>query len=257
VTTSRMRPISSVICWLLVAGALTLAVGEAPSPQDAPWRPAPKRGDALKVLVVTGGHDHDASFYSLFEGDDEISANVNPHPRAFQGDLRKRVEVLVLYDSLQELEPERQQHLREFVESGKGVVVLHHAICDYLNWPWWYEEVVGGRWLFEPAAGKPATSYQHDEEILVRPVGEHPITKSIRPFRIWDETYKGLWISPKVKVLLETDHPRSDGPLAWISPYQKSRVVYIQLGHDRNAHLNPHYRSLVRNAILWSAGRLK
>jgi type 1 glutamine amidotransferase len=33
-------------------------------------------------------------------------------------------------------------------------------------------------------------------------------------------------------------------------------VVYIQLGHDRNAHLNPIYKKLVRNAILWSAGKL-
>ena len=240
-----------------MAVPLTFVVWGAALPQTAPWRPPPKSQGALKVLVVTGGHDYDASFDSLFEGDDDVEARVNPHPNAFQSDFRKRTDVLVLYDHIQHLEPERQQHLRAFVESGKGVVILHHAICDSVNWPWWYEEVAGGRWLFEPIEGRPATSYKHDEDILVRPVGEHPITKGMRSFRIWDETYKGLWISPKVKVLLETDHPRSDGPLAWISPYQKSRVVYLQLGHDRNAHLNPNYRRLVRNAILWSAGRLK
>lgn len=237
--------------------ALTLVIGAVAQPQTAVWRPPAKRSDALKVLVVTGGHDYDASFYSLFEGYDDLSAVVNPHPRAFQNDFRKRVEVLVLYDSIQELEPDKQRNLREFVESGKGLVVLHHAICDSVTWPWWYKDVVGGRWLFQPDAGKPATTYKHDEDILARPVGQHPITRGISSFRIWDETYKGLWISPAVKVLLETDHPGSDGPLVWISPYEKSRVVYIQLGHDRNAHLNPHYRSLVRNAILWSAGRLK
>jgi type 1 glutamine amidotransferase len=252
-----MRLSFSLIVWLFAVGALGFAPGASTIPQAATWRAPPKRNNALKVLVVTGGHDHDASFYSLFEGYDDIDARVNPHPNAFQNDFRQRTDVLVLYDHMQRLEPARQQNLRAFVESGKGVVILHHAICDSVNWPWWYEEVAGGRWLFEPVAGKPATVYKHDEDILVRPRGTHPVTRGIRPFRIRDETYKGLWISPKVRVLLETDNPTSDGPVAWISPYDRSRVVYIQLGHDRNAHLHPDYRRLVRNAILWSAGRLK
>ncbi|HKX31385.1 MAG TPA: ThuA domain-containing protein [Blastocatellia bacterium] len=246
----------SIGVWLIIVWTLTTAVGQTTSPQQAPWRPPPKRSDALKVQVVTGGHDYDASFYSLFEGYDDLDARVNPHPSAFGGDLRRRAEVLVLYDHIRSLQPKQREHLQAFVESGKGVVILHHAICDSVDWPWWYEEVAGGRWLFEPFEGKPATTYRHDEDILVRPVGAHPITRGLRPFRIWDETYKGLWISPKVKVVLETDHANSDGPLAWISPYPKSRVIYLQLGHDRNAHLNPEYRGLVRNAILWSAGRL-
>jgi type 1 glutamine amidotransferase len=72
-----------------------------------------------------------------------------------------------------------------------------------------------------------------------------------------DETYKGMWISPEVKVILETDEQTSDGPLAWISPYENSRVVYIQLGHDHQAHLHPAFRELVKRAVLWSAGRLE
>ena len=232
------------------------ANGVAPKQtQGAPWRPAPKRADAVKTLVVTGGHDHDADFYSVFD-DAGIRAVVEPHPNAFAGDFRRRAEVLVLYDMVRELEPQKQQHLQTFVESGKGVVALHHAVCANNDWRWWYEEVLGGRYLFRPEGGRPASSYRHDEVMSVRPVGGHPITAGLRPFLIHDETYKGLWISPQVKVILETDHPTADGPVAWVSPYAKSRVVYIQLGHDRNANLNPNYQKLVRNAILWAAGRL-
>jgi type 1 glutamine amidotransferase len=64
-----------------------------------------------------------------------------------------------------------------------------------------------------------------------------------------------MWISPKVKVLLKTNNPTSDGPVAWISPYDRSRVVYIELGHDHLAHQHPGYRTLVKQAILWAAGR--
>jgi type 1 glutamine amidotransferase len=45
--------------------------------------------------------------------------------------------------------------------------------------------------------------------------------------------------------------------VAWISPYTKSRVVYIQLGHGHGAFGHPSYRTIVHNAVLWADGRLK
>jgi hypothetical protein len=247
------RAIQFTLLSVTVAVVSPLLYWQASS-QESDWKPKPKRNDAIKALIITGGHDHDSDFYSVFD-DEGIRAIVDPYPNGLQNDIRKRADVLVLYDMLRETPPEKQKSLHDFVESGKGVVALHHAICGRVDWPWWYEEVVGGRWLFEPTNGRPVSSYKHDEEISVKPVGEHPITKGVGAFRIWDETYKGLWISPKVKVLLETDHPLSDKPVAWIGPYVKARVVYIQLGHDRNANLNPNYQRLVRNAIRWVAGR--
>ena len=41
----------------------------------------------------------------------------------------------------------------EFVQSGKGVVVLHHALLDYQSWTWWSEDVVGGRYRLQREAG--------------------------------------------------------------------------------------------------------
>jgi len=209
----------------------------------------------VRVQVVTGGHDHEASFYSLFEGDERLQVTVNPHPGAYTRDLRPRVDVLVLYDMVPDLPETQKKNLRDFVESGKGLVALHHVIAGFAAWPWWYEEVVGGRYLEKPDSNRPASTYRHDEEVTVRTVLEHPITAGLRALRLRDETYKGMWISPRVKVLLTTDNPTSDGPVAWISPYDKSRVVYIQLGHDHYAHQHPGYRALVRQAILWAAGR--
>lgn len=228
----------------------------AAATQNASWKAKPKNADAVRTLVVTGGHDHDADFYTVF-ADDRIRAVVDPHPASFRGDIRKRADVLVLYDYVREpLEEKRRQNLLAFAESGKGIVILHHAICSHTDWPAWYETIVGGRWLFEPAHGMPITTYQHGEEMDIKIAGEHPITRGLKDFRIQDETYKGLWISPKVKPLLTTEHPRSDKTVAWVSPYEKSRVVYIQLGHDRQANLNPNYQTLVWQAILWAAGRL-
>ncbi|HEX4946129.1 MAG TPA: ThuA domain-containing protein [Blastocatellia bacterium] len=242
---------------LLLVGLCTLAafaLGFSLA-QTTLWKPKPKATNATRILIVTGGHDHDADFYSVFD-DDAIDAKVNPHPLAFTGDMRKRYDVIVLYDMIAELEPKKQANLKAFVESGKGIVALHHAVCGNQNWPWWYNEVLGGRYLFEAFEGK-KSSYIHDIEETITPVGNHPITRGIKPFRILDETYKDVWISPKVTPLLKSDHPTSNETVGWISPYDKARVVYIQLGHDRNANLNPNYQRLVRNAIQWTAGKLQ
>jgi len=45
--------------------------------------------------------------------------------------------------------------------------------------------------------------------------------------------------------------------VSWISPYEKARVVVIQLGHDEKAHLHPGLQQLVKNAILWAGRRLQ
>jgi len=239
-----------------VRGTEWAASGKVTLPPDAgAARPA---AQALKVLVVTGGHDYESSFYTLFEGyGDLVWTHATSNQSAFKSSFREKCDVMVLYDLSQDLDENGRKNLRDFVESGKGVVVLHHAIADYNAWPWWYQEVVGGRYLLKPDGGLPASTYKHDEELLVRPAASHPITSPVGPMRIQDETYKGMWMSPDVKVLLRTDNPTSDGPVAWISPYSKSRVVYIQLGHDSHAYRHPSYRMLVHNAILWSGGRLR
>jgi type 1 glutamine amidotransferase len=208
------------------------------------------------VLVVTGGHTYDTSFYALFEGYPEIKATVDPHPMPYRrGDLAKSYDVLLLYDSMQEISEPESQTLRAFLESGHGLVVLHHALVDYSDWEWWYKDVVGGQWLKHSA--KPLrwkTMWKHDVNIAAYPVGRHPVTEGVGKFEIHDETYKGMWLSPDIKVILKTDDPTSDGPLVWIGPYTKSRVVAIELGHGREAHLNPNFKRLVKNAMLWAAG---
>lgn len=216
---------------------------------------APAAGP-VRVLVVTGGHDYPPSFYTLFEGHAEIAAKVDPHPMPYRrGDLRPRYDVLVLYDSVQEIAEAERKNLQDFLESGKGLVVLHHALVDYADWDWWCEEVVGARWLWKPTPTRARTTWKHDVVLKVQRVLDHPVTRGIERMDILDETYKGLWLSPGIRVLLRTDEESSDGPVAWIGPYEKSRVVVIQLGHGREAHLHPDYQKLVRNAILWAAGR--
>jgi len=212
-------------------------------------------GQPLRVELVTGGHSHELSFYEVFRGNPDLRVNVNPHPLAFTGDMRKSVDVLVLYDMTDVNEEARRKNLRDFLEAGKGMVVLHHAVIDNQNWPWWYEEVTGGRYFLKAEGEHRASTYQHDVPLKIHAPAKHAITGSIGDFAITDEVYNYMWRSPKTRVLLEADRPEGEKAVAWIGPWQKSRVVVIQLGHGKEAHENPAYRKLVSNAILWAGGR--
>ena len=117
----------------------------------------------------------------------------------------------------------------------------------YNDWPW-YREMLGGAYLLK------TSTYKHYQDMNVKVALQHPVT-GVPDMRIHDETHRGMWISPDAKVLLTTDHPTSDRPVAWINPYDKSRVVYIQLGHGKEAHREPGYRLLIKNALEWCAGR--
>lgn len=250
-----MRRATPPLVSLLVL--VTLALPGLLRGQDGAGRPTSRRDDPVKVLLVTGGHDHDISFYSTFDGDDDLAVRVDGYPSALGDGPRtpgEGTDVVVLYDMPVATTPEQDATLRRWVESGGGVVALHHAIAGRTAWRWWYEDVVGGRYV-EEGVGRPASSYRHDEAVRVEVVRAHPVTAGLEGFVIHDETYKDLWISPRVLVLLRTDNPTSDGPVAWVSPYPKARVVYVQLGHGPQAHRLPSFRRLVHNAVLWAAGR--
>jgi len=209
----------------------------------------------IRVQIVTGGHPHSLSFYSIFEGRDDLAVSVNPHPSAYRRPLLKNIDVLVLYDLDDVTDEKEQQTIRSFLEGGGGLVVLHHALADNWQWKWWYEEVVGGRFLMGKDGDMPRSVAKAPVALEVRPAATHPVLEGVGTLKIEDEGYKGMYLSPQSKVLMETQNPDNDKAVVWIGPWQKSRVVAIQIGHGPGAHNDPGYRRLVYNAILWVAGK--
>ena len=240
----------------LLRGAEWAATGAVTLPADAGGPPA--RPDALRLLVVTGGHDYSTSFYSVFEGRPEWRWEHAPSMKeAFAREAVSRYDAAVFYDmTTSDPGDEARRNLRAFAEAGKGLVVLHHAIVGHPGWPFW-EELVGGRYLEADDGAWKKSTYRHDVELLVRPSGAHPITDPVGPLQVEDEAYRGMRVSPGVVPLLETAHPDSDRLVGWVSPYARARVVYLQLGHGEPAHRSAAYRDLVRNAVVWTAGRMQ
>ncbi len=240
----------------------SVAVGFATSGVSAAESPSTER--VLRVLLTVGGHGfEEAPFYAMWNSLPGVKWTKIELPK--QADLLKpgleaEYDVIAMYDMCPGFTPQQQQAFLALLERGIGVVSLHHNLGGHQKWDE-FRKIIGGKFCIndeeiDGVAMKKST-WDHDQVLNVFVVDkEHPITKGIQDFKIHDETYGGYWVSPDAKVLLKTDHPKNQpGPVAWVTRYRNSPVVYILLGHDSRAWKNPNYPKLLLQAIQWAANR--
>jgi type 1 glutamine amidotransferase len=220
--------------------------------------------EKIKVLVVTGGHGFEQEpFFKMFLDNPEIAFTAAAHSKTnasvYERDDLLSYDVVALYDMPQKITEEQKARFLSLFSKGVGLVVLHHALVSYQDWPE-YEQIIGGRYQ-EPDSNKPgkvteAAGWQHDENVpIVIVATNHPITAGVGDFMIFDEIYWGFRVSKDVTPLISTTHPKSGKPLAWARTQGKSRVVYLQLGHGPTAFENANFRKLLAQSIRWTAGR--
>ncbi len=236
------------------------ASGQVTLPPRIPLE-MPFATDAVRTLFVTGGHGYDPAIYDVLQGWPDVRwAHAGSQKDAFRPQMEKSWDVIVLYDMANDLGEEQRRNLQAYVEAGKGIVALHHSIVDYTSWPWWHEEVIGGKYYEKAVEGHEASHFKDDVPMVCHPVREranHPVIRGVGHLETIDEAYRGMWHSPKTTVLMETDQPLNDKPVVYIGPGAgTARAVYIQLGHGRHTMHHPGYRRLVHNAILWAGRRL-
>lgn len=219
---------------------------------------------SVRVQYTTGSHTVPLTQYAMF--DDETFSDLDtwilPHPHPFDGiNAPGGPDVIVLGDYVTSGWPEADRpHMQKFLESGKGLVVLHHSVGDNQEWPWWSEQVTGGLLVQRELPGKLRSGLKQFPRQRLTPVGDHPIIRSVQPFTLPpDELFYNMWFSSKITPLLRSDDPdlqNVNGTIAWIGVHPKARVVCFQCGHTDVVNNDLRYRRLVHNMILWSVGRL-
>lgn len=215
----------------------------------------------IRVLVVTGGHGFEKpQFFQMFKDNPDITYEAVEHPNAhakWRPEAAKSYDVMVLYDMWQPISEEAKADLLALLAAGKGLVVLHHAIASYQEWPE-YAKIIGAKYYLAKTVvdgvEKPRSAYKHDVQFTIGIApAPHPVTAGLKDFEIHDETYKWFDVARDVTPLLTATEPESGPVIGWAKTYAAARVVYIQLGHDHFAYENPAYRQLLRQAIRWTA----
>lgn len=219
----------------------------------------------IRVLVITGGHDYQEEQFNqmLSSLGDRITCQVAELPEAFamfSKAGRKSYDVLVFYHMWQQITGDQAAELASCISEGKPLVVLHHSICAFDDWPEYFN-IIGGKYFHKATVvnGKeyaPCT-YIHDVHFRVNIAGTHPVTAGLNDFDIFDETYKGYYVAPDVTPILTTAEVSSTPVIGWAKTYGKARVVTLQSGHDVPTFEQAEYRKLLKQAIewVWNSGK--
>ncbi|MDX1734487.1 MAG: ThuA domain-containing protein [Halioglobus sp.] len=167
------------------------------------------------------------------------------------------------------------------LDAGVGVVFMHHALAA---WPAWdtFAEIVGGRFHYRPASLRgqqwPDSGYRHAVTHRISVVAQHPVTAGLPDtFEMTDELYLCPVFEDDVEPLLRSDydfsqdnfysaahavagtmhsrqgwsHPPGSNLVGWVKHWGNRPIVYLQGGDDAAALADPHFRTLVQNAVRW------
>lgn len=213
----------------------------------------------IQTAVIEGWHPFDVpGFRDLFK---ELEG-IDPYHQTIEnwgidcGKVRNRYDVTLFYNMNNKFAPECD-FLRTPLEAavaglgeqpGQGIVVLHHAILAYPENAQW-SEMVG---IADRSFG-----FHNDQTFPVEVASpDHPITRGVRSWEMFDETYTMAGAGSDSEVLLTTPYEKSMRTLAWTRKYRNARVFCFQLGHDARSWADHDFRRILAQGIHWAAGRI-
>lgn len=222
------------------------------------------------TAVVTGGHAfHVPAFHHLLRTLPQVDAYLQ-HMEDFVADLgnvRPTYDVVLLFNWRMDTPTDdgdrwpkgTQQALRQLGTTSQGIVVLHHALASFPQWPFW-SELVGIPHQDRIFTLDRDLDLELHAQLHVDVVdAEHPITQGMEAWDMVSEAWGYFSGRPDANchILLATDHPKMPlGALAWTHTFGQARVFCLQPGHDDNSWSHPLFRTVLMRGIQWAAGRL-
>jgi hypothetical protein len=243
------------------AMALLVALVGAASAADNP-APAKK----VNILLITGGHGFEKPpFLAVFDAMEGVTykhVEEKVGGEAFDNIDDFKYDVIVTYNFSRKISDKQAENFIKLLDRGVGLVVLHHAMAGYQDWPE-YRKIIGARYYLKDETDPDGTVhkrclYKHDVDMKVHIADPKcPVAAGVSDFAIHDETYKGYTVDPQAKVFLTTDDPTSGKEIGWTNTYRKANVCYLELGHDSKAYASKDLQKLYIQAIRWAAGGAK
>jgi type 1 glutamine amidotransferase len=229
--------------------------------------------EPTKVLIITGDHGHawkeTTPFIKETLSKAGLSVDVTETPgKDLTADNLAKYDVLLLnYKDTKNGKPDtrwsddNKKAFTDAVQSGKGLVVYHHASSAFVGGSEFdkeFEKVIAGGWRKQGNHGK-----RHEFSVIVRK-HDHPITKDL-PAEFAhsnDELYANSVMFPHSEVLatafsdkkIDPKNTDKHEPVVWVASFGKGRVCENVLGHDVAAmKASLGFQTLLIRGVEWAA----
>ncbi|MCF6285353.1 MAG: ThuA domain-containing protein, partial [Candidatus Hydrogenedentes bacterium] len=248
--------LKAILC--VLAATFTLSV------DGAARQPDPSTGDALRVLILTGRHNHDWEattpfLKTMYEESGRFVVDVTEDPASLDADALEPYDVLVdNYAAYPDMTGRQwgktaEDAIVEFVRQGKGMVLFHAAVASFLDWPE-FLEMAGCSWGEDSAHGR---RHEYNVDIVDH---DHPITHGLHSFATSrDELYHRLDMHPPIQLLARSysmASAKGSGryePMVLTTDIGQGRCFYTAMGHDVEAMEGAGFQAVMLRATEWAA----
>lgn len=238
----RIVSVFLITCLLLSSCAnKTLMNGSNSEKKDL----IPRRAEVLFLGNVSKHHDSGkyAPWLAIATFKSGINITYTTDVKDLNTENLEKYDGLIIYANHDTISLSQESALKNFVESGKGLIPLHSASGCFKNSEW-YIKTIGGQFL----------SHGNGPFTAIITNKSHPVTKDLAEFETTDETYVHQKINPDMTVLMERIDGAKKEPYTWVRKQGKGRVFYTAYGHNDITWKKSEFLKLVENGILWAIG---
>lgn len=178
-------------------------------------------------------------------------------------DILQNIDVIIFLNPTgNALNTDEKRAFEKFVQKKKGVVGIHAATDFEYEWPF-YGKIMGAWFSAHPPAQKGTIIIEDPGHPAMKPF------KGMKSYSTFDEWYSFIE-NPrsKVRVLASLDEnsitnagsvkwKMGDHPVIWCQEIDGTRSFYTVFGHTAEAFQNKIVIEHIKNAINWTARRIK
>lgn len=139
------------------------------------------------------------------------------------------------------------------IRRGAGFVVVHAGSSVFYDWPE-FQQLAATSWTL----GTTRHGQRHAARVEFSG-SDHPITRGLTPFWIFDEFWENVVVQSGASALATvTPSPPFKGsgrpePILFVTEFGRGRGGCLLLGHDVAAMRNPAFRTLLVRGTEWAA----
>ena len=175
-------------------------------------------------------------------GHEKIRMEYHENLGLFTPEGLARFDAVMLYANYDELKPEQEKALLDYVDKGGAFLPIHSASACFGHSDN-FVKLVGGRFHshgYESFTTRTAPGQEN-----------HPVIRGFSHFETKDETYIHRDHHEQGRTVLML---RDEEPWTWVREQGKGRVFYTAYGHDENTWGQLAFHELLIRGILWSVG---